>query len=214
MARGEEAARFADLSRLVMASALALGEKYRFDAAHGNAVAHLATRLFDDLKSEHGLLERDRLLLMVAALLHDVGVHVNRTSHHKHAQYLLAASDIFGLAREDRALVAAVARYHRGALPDTAHAAYGALVRDERVRVSKLAALLRLANALDAERSQKVWDVRVVRGAEAWVLEVSGSGDLTMERLAVQARSDLFSEVFGWRLQFRERDEAAAKEGS
>jgi exopolyphosphatase/guanosine-5'-triphosphate,3'-diphosphate pyrophosphatase len=213
MARGEEAARFADLSRLVMASASALGEKYRFDAAHGNAVAHLATRLFDDLRSEHGLLERDRLLLMVAALLHDVGVHVNRTSHHKHTQYLLAASDIFGLSREDRAIVAGVARYHRGALPDDAHAAYGALQRDDRIRVSKLAALVRLANALDAERSQKVWDVRVLRRADAWLLEVSGSGDLTMERLAVQARSDLFSEVFGWRLQFREQDATPAKEG-
>jgi hypothetical protein len=72
---------------------------------------------------------------------------------------------------------------------------------------------VRLANALDAERSQKVWDVRVLRRADAWLLEVSGSGDLTMERLAVQARSDLFSEVFGWRLQFREQDATQAKEG-
>jgi exopolyphosphatase/guanosine-5'-triphosphate,3'-diphosphate pyrophosphatase len=205
MARGEEGARFADLSRLVMASALALGEKYRFDAAHGNAVSHLATRLFDDLRGEHGLQERDRLLLMVAALLHDVGVHVNRTSHHKHTQYLLGASDLFGLTREDQAIVAAVARYHRGALPDVSHGGYGSLQRDDRVRVSKLAAILRLSNALDAERSQKVWDVRVLRREDEWVLEVHGSGDLTMERLAVQARADLFSEVFGWRLQFREK---------
>src|SRR5262249_29518488 len=117
MTRGEETGRLADLSRQVMASAQALGEKYRFDAAHGNAVTHLSTRLFDDLRVEHGLPDRDRLLLMVAALLHDVGIHVNRTAHHKHSQYLLAASDIFGLSREDLAVVGNVARYHRRAPP-------------------------------------------------------------------------------------------------
>jgi exopolyphosphatase / guanosine-5'-triphosphate,3'-diphosphate pyrophosphatase len=205
MARGEEAARFADLSRLVMASATALGEKYHFDAAHGNAVAHLATRLFDDLRPEHGLAERDRLLLMVAALLHDIGVHVNRTGHHKHTQYLLGASDIFGLTRDDIAIVGNVARYHRRALPQRSHLLYAQLDRPARMRVSKLAAILRLANALDAERMQKVWDVRVLRRPDEWVLEVEGTGDLTMERLAVQARADLAHEVFGWRLQFREK---------
>jgi exopolyphosphatase/guanosine-5'-triphosphate,3'-diphosphate pyrophosphatase len=205
MAHGETASRFMDLSLLVMASATALGEKYRFDAAHGSAVAHLATRLFDDLRTEHGLEDRDRLLLMVAALLHDIGVHVNRQGHHKHTQYLLAASDLYGLTREDRAIVANVARYHRRALPQLSHSPYAQLDREERVRVTKLAALLRVANALDAERMQKVWRVRVLRAPDEWVLEVEGTGDLTIERLAVQARSDLFTEVFGWRLVFREK---------
>jgi len=204
MTQGEVAARLADLTPLVMASAVALGERYRFDSAHGYAVAHLATRLFDDLRPEHGLSERDRLLLMVAALLHDVGIHVNRTGHHKHTQYLLAASDIFGLGRDDLAIVGNVARYHRRALPQKAHLAYAQLDHGARVRVNKLAAILRVANALDAEHMQKVWEVRVRRRPDEWVLEVEGSGDLTMERLSVLARADLFTEVFGWRLAFHQ----------
>jgi len=204
LARGEGAAGMADLGRLVMASAVALGEKYHFDAAHGHAVTHLATRLFDDLRAEHGLSERDRLLLMVAALLHDIGIHVNRNAHHKHTQYLIAASDIFGLTSDDQAIVANVARYHRRALPSKSHLAYAQLDREARVRVSKMAALLRVANALDAEHMQKVWDVKVLRQADEWILMVEGTGDLTMERLMVQARADLFGEVFGWRLAFRE----------
>ncbi len=204
MARGEGAGGLADLAPLVMASAVALGERYRFDAAHGHAVSHLATRLFDDLRSEHGLSERDRLLLMVAALLHDVGIHVNRNGHHKHAQYLLAASDIFGLSREDLAIVSNVARYHRRALPQKSHLPYAQLERGARVRVSKLAALLRVANALDAEHLQKIWEARVLRRPDEWVLEVEGTGDLTMERLSVQARADLFTDVFGRPLAFRQ----------
>ena len=70
--------------------------------------------------------------------------------------------------------------------------------------MDKLAALLRLANALDADHLQKVRDLRVERGDEAWVIEVDGAGDLTIERLVAQARSDLFTEVFGRRVTLRE----------
>ena len=62
-----------------------------------------------------------RLLLQVAALLHDVGIYVSLRSHHKHTQYILAASQIFGLSDEETAIVANIARYHRGALPQKTH---------------------------------------------------------------------------------------------
>ena len=67
----------------------------------------------------------------------------------------------------------------------------------ERLLVNKLAALLRIANALDSEHLQKVKDLRLVRGDKAWVLELVGAGDLTMEQIAATARADLFTEVFG-----------------
>ena len=119
----------ADFGRQVLASAEALGEKYRYDAVHARAVAHLATRLFDELKDEHGLDARDRLLLEVAALLHDIGVFVGLRAHHKHAQYLIQASEIFGLSSDDRAIIANVARYHRRGLPQKSHLPYMALDR-------------------------------------------------------------------------------------
>jgi hypothetical protein len=46
--------------------------------------------------------------------------------------------------------------------------------------------------------------VKVVKEDEAWVLEVEGAGDLTMERLAALARADQITEVFGRRVSFRE----------
>jgi exopolyphosphatase/guanosine-5'-triphosphate,3'-diphosphate pyrophosphatase len=193
-----------DFSRQVLASAAALGEKYRYDTAHGRQVAALALRLFDELRSEHGLSTRDRLLLEVAALLHDIGIYVSLRGHHKHSQYLLSVSEIFGLSRDDMAIVSNVARYHRRASPSKAHPAWVALDSSSRVVVNKLAALLRVANALDADHLQKVKDVRVLRESDAWVLEVDGAGDLTMERLAALARADLLTEVFGSRVAFRE----------
>ena len=193
-----------DFSRQVLASAAALGERYRYDAAHSKNVAQLAMRLFDELTAEHGLGSRERLLLEVAALLHDVGIYVNLRGHHKHSQYVLSVSEVFGLSRDDLLVVSNVARYHRRGLPQKSHLPYMALDRETRLMVRKLAALLRLANALDADHLQKVTDLRVIKEEGGFVLEVEGAGDLTMERLAAGSRADLFVDVFGRRLSFRE----------
>jgi exopolyphosphatase / guanosine-5'-triphosphate,3'-diphosphate pyrophosphatase len=204
LVRREEGHGIEDFRRQVMASATALGEKYRYDATHGRNVAFIATQVFDQIRAEHGLSDRHRLLLEVAGLLHDVGIYVNLKGHHKHSEYILSASEIFGLSRDDMAIVANVARYHRRATPQKSHLPYMALDRTTRVEVNKLAAILRLANALDADHLQKVKDVRLFFEEGTWVLEVQGAGDLTMERLASLARSDLLTEVFGRRLAFRE----------
>lgn len=204
MVRADEGQGIEDFSRQVLASAAALGEKYRYDAPHARQVAALAVRLFDELRAEHGLGARDRLLLEVAALLHDIGIFVNLRGHHKHAQYILSVSEIFGLGREDMAMISNIARYHRRAAPNKSHLPYMALDSDARVTVNKLGALLRVANALDADHLQKVRDVRVVREDDQWVLEVDGGGDMTLERLAALARADLLTEVFGRKVAFRE----------
>jgi exopolyphosphatase/guanosine-5'-triphosphate,3'-diphosphate pyrophosphatase len=124
--------------------------------------------------------------------------------HHKHAQYILSVSEIFGLSREDMAIISNVARYHRRAAPNKSHLPFMALDSDARVLVNKLAAILRVANALDADHLQKVREARVLREEEQWVLEVDGGGDLTVERLAALARADLLTEVFGRKVAFRE----------
>jgi exopolyphosphatase / guanosine-5'-triphosphate,3'-diphosphate pyrophosphatase len=198
-----------DFEQQVLASAEALGHRFRFDRAHGRHVATLAVRLFDELRDEHRLSERDRLLLQTAALLHDIGIYVSLRGHHKHSQYILSASQIFGLASDETAVVANIARYHRRSLPQRSHLPFLALDEPERMRVNKLAALLRVANALDAEHLQKVRDVRLDRGGQTWVLELNGTGDITMEQVAATARADLFVEVFGRELVIRPVDVGA-----
>jgi exopolyphosphatase / guanosine-5'-triphosphate,3'-diphosphate pyrophosphatase len=192
-----------DFAPHVLASAMTLGARYKFDRAHAQAVARLSLRLFDVLVSEHALAPRDRLLLEVAALLHDVGLFVSLRGHHKHSLYLLQASEIFGLSRDDMQIVGNIARYHRRGLPQKSHPEFMRLDREERVRVLKLAAMLRLANALDAEHEQKVTDLRLVEHDSSWIVELEGTGDLTMERLAGAQRADLLVDVFGRQVEIR-----------
>ena len=194
----------ADFERQVLASADALGVKYRYDRAHGRHVAMLSTKLFDALAAEHGLGGRERLLLQVAALLHDIGAFVSLRAHHKHTQYLLSSSQIFGLTDNETAMVANIARYHRRGLPQKSHLPYVALDAPDRLIVNKLSAILRIGNALDAEHLQKVTDVRMIERGETWILELEGAGDITMERMVAVARADMFGETYGRQLLIRQ----------
>jgi exopolyphosphatase / guanosine-5'-triphosphate,3'-diphosphate pyrophosphatase len=195
----------AEFEEQVLASAEAAGRKYRFDRAHGLHVATLAVQLFDAFRDEHGLGNRERLLLRVAALLHDIGVYVSLRAHHKHSQYLLLAAQIFGLTNDETAIVASVARYHRRNLPQRSHLQYTILDQQDRVVVDKLASILRVANALDAEHLQKVSAIALERRGRHWILEIDGTGDLTMEQLAATARADMFADTFGQELTIRRR---------
>ena len=70
--------------------------------------------------------------------------------------------------------------------------------------VSKLAAILRVANALDKEHLQKITDLKVTREGDKMGLIAQNTPDLTMERASLSDRSDLFNEIFGKQIILRE----------
>jgi exopolyphosphatase/guanosine-5'-triphosphate,3'-diphosphate pyrophosphatase len=198
-----------ELAKGVEQSARAIGEKYRCDAAHASHVAEMAVRLFDLLKAEHGLGWRERLLLRVAGILHEAGAFVSGRAHHKHSYYLIANAEVFGLNRQEQEIVALVARYHRRGLPQPTHPEYVAMDREKRVVVNKLAAILRVADALDRWHGQQVRDFHVERRADELVIHVHGVPDLTLERRAMPRKADLFEEIYGMTVRLEEAQEPA-----
>ncbi|MCX5796211.1 MAG: HD domain-containing protein [Elusimicrobia bacterium] len=187
-----------DVSRQVTSSARSLGRKYRYDEPHALAVAAAALKLFELLKAEHGLGPRERMLLETSAILHDIGIYISPTSHHKHSAYLINASEVFGLRKSDRDIVSNVVRYHRRSLPKPTHTAYMSLPRTDRTVVAKLSALLRVADALDNPHQQKVQDFTLDKAQDSYTLWVGPeAGDVSLERQAVQSKGDMFAEIFG-----------------
>ena len=181
----------------VLRSARILAERYQSHPGHGAHVGNLCTRLFDELADLHHLTAHDALLLQVAAILHEVGTFVSPRAHHKHSEYLILNSEVFGLDRTDVTLVALVARYHRHSGPVLDHPSYAALSTDDRVRVAKLAALLRVADALERTHAQRVAQLEIRRDAGKLRLRLPGLTDATVERLAMTSKADLFEQVFG-----------------
>jgi exopolyphosphatase/guanosine-5'-triphosphate,3'-diphosphate pyrophosphatase len=199
-------------AQTVLTGCARLGRRYQFDEAHGTLVSNLAGQLFDDLREVHSMGDRDRLLLRAAAMLHDIGDFVRYDGHHKHSYYLILHSDLMGLTPEERAIVANVARYHRKSTPDPSHPNFRDLDKDARGRVRELAAILRVADALDREHLGKIEGVQAAVDAHKRkvVLHVLGREDRELEEWTVLAKADLFREVYGLDVAFA-GDEPPAK---
>lgn len=182
----------------VIDSCIRLGRRYGFDQPHGELVASFAAALFDDLAPIHRLGERDRLLLRAASVLHDIGDYVRYDGHHKHSYYLITHSDIMGLSSEERSIVANIARYHRKSVPDPAHPNFRELDKDGRSKVRSLAAILRIADALDREHLGKVQGVRafVDTGKRRLTMHLTGDEDRELEEWTVRVKSGLLQDVF------------------
>jgi len=180
----------------LLAGALHLGRRYHFDERHGLAVADMACQLFDALAKLHHLGAEDRAILRLAAVLHDVGDFINPGSHHKHSQYIIENSELMGLPAAQRGLTAAVARYHRRALPSTRHAGFRSLSEEDRTRVKSLAAILRVADALDRGHLGKVDELTVRVKRSSVLLELSTDVDTALEEWTVGRKADLFEQVF------------------
>ena len=180
----------------VIESARRMGKKYFFDEKHATTVARLALQIFDQTASFHELDSEARLVLEVAALLHDIGHYVNVSNHHKHTFYLIQSSPLVGLTQLQMDLVANVARYHRKSAPKIQHEPYEAMAPKHRLMISKLAAILRLADALDHEHASTVDAVEVDYKRPRFLFRLKGKGDMLLEKWALVNKRDLFENVF------------------
>jgi exopolyphosphatase/guanosine-5'-triphosphate,3'-diphosphate pyrophosphatase len=124
-------------------------ERCHFEEGHGEQVRRLALRLFDTLGTRLGCAESERGTLADAALLHDVGYHINYDRHHKHSYHLIVHAELLGIAPAEQVAIANVARYHRGAAPRRKHDNFGSLDKPLRDSIERLAAILRVADGFD-----------------------------------------------------------------
>jgi exopolyphosphatase/guanosine-5'-triphosphate,3'-diphosphate pyrophosphatase len=184
----------------IIASAANLGRKYHFDEPHNRLVADMCLLLFDALTIEHGMKRRERMMLEVAALLHDIGMFIGGANHHRHGQYIVANSEIFGLHRDELDIIANVIRYHRGLPPSPSDIQYISLQREDRILVLKMASILRVADAIDRGHSQQIRHITVERKREAIVLHTQGSWDLSLERIGLEEKADMFQDVYGYKI--------------
>lgn len=181
-------------------------ERCGADLPHARQVAWIAGRLLEQLAghAEHGfgLDPADKPLVEAAALLANVGYLVNFDNHHKHSYHLIINSDLPGFERDELRVLANVARYHRGARPKQKHRPYARLSDDDQDRVAKMAAILRVALALDRTHRQKVVDLAVNVNDQAVEVAIRADGDAEVDLWAARRKVDLFERVFGRRVYF------------
>jgi len=199
-----------DLRSLVRKSALQLGIKFHFEQSHGEQVAALALQLFDSLHDFHNLGSRERIWLEAAALLHDIGYFISTNKHHKHAYYVIYYAGLVGLQHDELRATALIARYHRKSGPKETHLEFQLLPSVVQKKVTMLAALLRMADALDREHLQKVRSVRPLIGKEEIVLQVEATADISLEKWSFDSRSKMFADLVKRRVALERVEPAPA----
>jgi exopolyphosphatase/guanosine-5'-triphosphate,3'-diphosphate pyrophosphatase len=186
-----------DREQVLRRGVAVVGARFGFEENHDRHVAGLALQLFDQLGRVHKLPGSDWRLLWTAAMLHDIGKHIDERKHHKHTAYLLQNIEIPGLSGSEQRIVASVARYHRKGMPASDHKPFRSLSKSERSRVVRLAVLLRIADALDREHQQRVHEVAVRTTPKAVRLTLKGTGDLLLEKWSVERQATHFGKAFG-----------------
>jgi exopolyphosphatase/guanosine-5'-triphosphate,3'-diphosphate pyrophosphatase len=167
----------------------------------------LALSLWDQLSEALGLDPGDRQLLEAAAVLHDTGYFIAYEEHHKHSYHLISHATLPGFTPREVQVIASTARYHRGAFPKRDHESMRRLTPEDRVRVERMAAVLRLADGLDRSRSQQVRAVRIEVTDDSATLELFGDRPLDVEVYGSETKGTLFERVFCLDLTVHQSDD-------
>lgn len=186
-------------------SSLRLGKKYKYNKDHMDAVELYALKIFDSLKSLHGMGKNERLILQVAAILHDIGKFMNLKKHYCHSYDIIMASNIVGLNDLEKRLVANIARYHSSIIPNIKDSNYNKLPYKERMIISKLSSILRMGDALDKSHSQKIDNIKAIIKDNTLIIKAFSTKDILLEEITFQKKADLFHEVFGLETEFKKQ---------
>ena len=175
-------------------------ERCHYEAPHARQVQQLALQLFDALAARLQLGAADRRLLADAALLHDVGYHINYEKHNKHSYHLISHAELLGMTPAEQVAIAHIARYHRGAIPKKSHRAFSALDRARRTLIVKLSALLRFADGFDRGHVSAVARLKLRWNSDALrvtVVATEGASTVRLECWGASRKKELLEEVIG-----------------
>ena len=201
----KEPHRYNAAARQLIVGTRRFARRLEYDQRHAEHVRELGIMLFDQLQAVHHLPAQSRVLLEAGALLHDVGHMVSHRGHHKHGEYLALNGDIVGLEGRDRAVVATLVRYHnRKSQPAGHHVAYSSLHNNDQRIARRLAAILRIAEALDHSHRQRVTTLHASFQRGAVGLQIQARGDATEDLRDAQRSAELFEKEFHVQLHFRQ----------
>ncbi len=190
----------------IIACAQNISKRYLGSKKRGETLEKITLTIFDSMKKIHGLGRRERLLLRIAALLHDCGKYISLSAVAISSYNILMATEIIGLSHTEREMVANIVKYNHlefdyyEELTKTTF-----LDRCSYLTIAKLTAIIRVANALDKSHKQKFKDIKAMLKEDELLLIVDSNMDITLEKGLFQEKADFFEEVYSVRPIIRQK---------
>ncbi len=190
-----------------------MAKRFKCYMPHIQAVERLGLQVFDTLIKYHGLGPRERLLLQLAADLHEIGRFVTMRDESDCAYNMIMEAEIIGLSHMEKEIVANVVRYYNQDFNYEDTRIKATTDWDERLTstdnldmtVAKLTAMLRLADAMDRGSKNKLNNCQMSVKGKEFVITTNFGGDVTLEKLAIDESADFFREIFGIRPVLRQK---------
>ncbi len=171
--------------------------RYGVDRRKAEPVRQHVLQLFDEVLRVHELPPEYRLWLQAAAMMQDAGKYMNHQGHHRHTHYIVANSEIFGFSPEQRAIVAAIARYMGKSRPVSVDRVMRSVPIEQHGSVVRAVVLLRLALALNQDRASAVVRMKARVYPKRVLLQLlPGRGGAELEAWALKKEAAYFREVF------------------
>lgn len=196
-----------DFASDITAASRNMAKRYKCHMSHIQTVETLALQVFDALKKYHGMKERERLILQIAADLHSCGKFVTVRNAADCAYNIIMATEIIGLSHVEREIVANVVKYHVQTFRYNQvevlakPSGHSRLASPENVPlvIAKLTAILRLANAMDRSHVGKLAGCKLSVKENRLIIATNFNGDVTLEAMSIEEKGDFFEEIFGIR---------------
>lgn len=186
-----------DFERDILACAMNISKRYMGSRKRAQTLEHITTTIFDSMKKVHGLGQRERLYLRLAAILHDCGKYISLMNIGETSHDIIMATEIIGLSHREREIVASIVRFnHSDFTYSERFTNRRSSDQDTYLIVAKLTAILRLASGLDRSHKQKFKDLKAVLHDNELHLTTVTAEDITLETGYFVARTGFFQEVF------------------
>ena len=187
-----------DFAEDIIACAMNISKRYNGSTRRADTLEHITTTIFDSMKKVHGMGQRERLYLRLAAILHDCGKYISMINIGEASYDIIMATEMIGLSHMEREIVANVVRFNHsnfvyyGQAQDRPQG----LDKESYLTVAKLTAILRLANSLDRSHKQKMKGVKATLQDNELILKIDSQEDITLERGFFQTNTEFFKEVY------------------
>jgi exopolyphosphatase/guanosine-5'-triphosphate,3'-diphosphate pyrophosphatase len=179
-------------------SVLATAKRYGVNLKLAEPVKNHAEQLYRDLATLHRLPAEYENWLAAAAMLSETGKFLNHQGHHRHTQYIISSSEIYGYTMLQRTIISAIARYLGKTRPQPGDRAMRNIPPQEHENVHKSVVLLRLARALNQDRASDVLRVAARVYPKRVLLELEpGRTGAELELWSLRKEAAYFREVFG-----------------
>ncbi len=193
-----------DTSDVRWRSVRSFGQKFHIDEAHAFHITSFAVSLFDQLSNKHVLSSSWREFLRSAAYLHECGMFIGHTGHHKHTFYFIRNASLPGFTTREMQIIATIVRYHRKRMPKDNDEVYCDFDKEIQKAVNICAAILRLAVSLDRGRQGKIQEIIVKETSTtkmSLAVHLRSSHDIELEMYEAAIEKKAFENVFASTLE-------------